>query len=354
MIPGTEWLGLPVKRPSETARHAAISRQQQLTKPAGALGRLEELAIRLAALQDSAAPSVERISIVVFAADHGVAAEGVSAFPQSVTGEMLRNVARGGAAVSVLARTLGAHVEIIDVGTARDPGALTGVTAHRLGPGTANFTREPAMTPDQLSHALAIGRAAAQRAKERGANLFIGGEVGIGNTTAATAIACALLNRSAGDLAGPGTGLDARGIARKTAVIQRALAQHEGRLASALAVLQHVGGFEIAALAGSYIGCAQLGLPALVDGFVATSAALAAAHLHSGSKEWLLYSHASAEPGHRLILAALDAQPLLDLGMRLGEGSGSAAAAPLLQMACALHNRMATFEDAGVSRQNEC
>jgi nicotinate-nucleotide--dimethylbenzimidazole phosphoribosyltransferase len=347
-ITASEWLAIPAALPDAGAQRAAAARQAQLTKPPGALGRLEELAVRLAALQGTPRPSVERVHITVFAADHGVAAEGVSAFPQAVTAEMVKNFARGGAAISVAARALGAPLEVINLGTAFDTGPIAGVKDYHLGPGTANFTREPAMNEQQLGSALAAGRHAAERARLAGAQLFIGGEMGIGNTTAASALACALLDAPAERLAGPGTGVDAHGVARKIEVIRRALARHSHHHGTPLEALRRLGGFEIAALTGAYIACAQIGLPVLVDGFIASSAALAATRLCPGAGHWFLFAHASAEPGHRAVLEALDARPLLDLGMRLGEGSGAAVAVPLLRLACALHNDMATFAEAGV------
>jgi nicotinate-nucleotide--dimethylbenzimidazole phosphoribosyltransferase len=348
-----QWLNVPPASPNKLAEQAAETRQSMLTKPPGALGRLERLAVRLAALQGTERPNAGNVYIAVFAADHGVAAEGISAFPQSVTAEMVRNFARGGAAISVLARELGATLEVVNLGTVNHPDALDGVKNYDLGRGTANFTVEPAMTEHQLACALHAGRHAAERAKLGDAHVFIGGEMGIGNTTAAAALACALLDAAPEELAGPGTGLDGNGVKRKADVIRRALALHQPYLSSPLDVLRRLGGFEIAALAGSYIACAQMGVPVLVDGFIASSAALAAARLRPGIEEWLLLSHASAEPGHRSILRALGATPLLDLGLRLGEGSGAAVAIPLLRMACALHNGMATFAEAGVSNKTD-
>ncbi len=347
-----EWLTIPAALPNAGMRQAAVIRQSQLTKPAGALGRLEDIAIRLAALQGTERPCVERVHIAVFAGDHGVAAENVSAFPQAVTAEMVKNFARGGAAICVAARALDASFEIVNLGTVHDTGPLAGVTNCRLGPGTANFTLEPAMDVYQLARALGIGRHAAERARLNGAQLFIGGEMGIGNTTAASALACALLDVPPERLAGPGTGLDSHGVARKIEVIRRALACHSMHHGTPLEALRRLGGFEIAALTGAYIACAHIGLPVLVDGFISSVAALAAVRLCPGAGGWLLYSHTSAEPGHRTVLDALDARPLLDLGMRLGEGSGAAVAVPLLRMACALHNDMATFAEAGVSEKS--
>ena len=344
-----DWLNLPHAPLNDAARRAAEDRQAQLTKPPGALGRLESLAVQLAAMQGTARPGLERVRIVVFAADHGVAAEGVSAFPQAVTAEMIRNFARGGAAISVLARHLGASLEVMNLGTVVETGPLDGVLHLHLGAGTANFTQEAAMSHDQLARALSAGRQSTERARLADAQLFIGGEMGIGNTTAASALACALLGAPAEMLAGPGTGLDTHGVAHKAEVIRRALALHREHLSDPLETLRRLGGFEIAALAGSYIACAHVGLPVLVDGFIATVAALAAARRCRGADNWFIYSHASAEPGHARVLQALNAHPLLDLGMRLGEGSGAAVAVPLLRLACALHNDMATFAEAGVS-----
>ncbi|MGZ8245929.1 nicotinate-nucleotide--dimethylbenzimidazole phosphoribosyltransferase [Methylomagnum sp.] len=352
MKPGFEWLADPLAQPDATAARAAAERQAMLTKPPGALGRLESLVIRLAALQGDPLPTAERARIVVFAADHGVAAEGVSAFPQSVTAAMIRNFAAGGAAVSVLARALGAELEVLNLGTVEPLEPIAGVVDGRLGPGTAHFTEGPAMTEAQLAAALNYGRDAADRASRDGTQVFIGGEMGIDNTTAATALAAALLNEPPDNLAGPGTGLDAAGRRHKVAVIERALALHTGDSPPPLEILRRLGGFEIAALAGAYLRCAQRGLPVLVDGFIATAAALMAELVRPGAGGWLLYSHASAEPGHARLLMALEAKPLLDLGLRLGEGSGAAVALPLLRLACALHRGMATFAEAGVAGKN--
>lgn len=346
-----EWLYAPCIARNDAAWQAAEQRQAMLTKPPGALGRLEEIAIRLAALQNRARPCLDKISITVFAADHGVVAEGVSAFPQSVTAAMVANFARGGAAISVLARQLNAGLEVVNLGTVDALDALAGVISTRLGPGTANFTQIAAMTEEQLTGALDAGRQSVLRARNAGAELFIGGEMGIGNTTAAAALGCALLAAAPMLLAGPGTGLDNAGVARKAAVITRALALHQSECGDALQALRRLGGFEIAALVGSYLACAQTGLPVLIDGFIATIAALVAVRINPAAADWSFYAHASAEPGHARVLAALHAQPLLDIGMRLGEGSGAAVAVPLLRLACALHNEMATFAEAAVAEK---
>ena len=264
----------------------------------------------------------------------------------------IREAARplgGGAAISVHSGALGATLNVIDLGTVADPGPLDGVLSSRLGAGTANIVDGPAMTEDQLCAALEAGRAAAMRACQTEAHIFIGGEMGIGNTTAATALLCALLDADPTEMSGPGTGLDPVGISRKSAVIRRALDRHGRALSSPDEALRRLGGFEIAALAGSYIACAQSGLPAIVDGFISGSAALCAERLCPGVRQWLFFSHASAEPGHRAILAALEAEPILDLQMRLGEASGATVSVPILRLACAVHAGMATFAEAGVS-----
>jgi len=341
----------PITAPSDNHRQAALRRQTQLTKPAGSLGRLESLAVQLASLQATDQPQAEQVSMAVFAADHGVCEEGVSAFPQVVTGQMIANFVTGGAAISVMAEQLNADLEVINLGTVAPPPISDGVIDEQIAPGTRNLARQAAMFDTQLQAALAAGDRAAQRAAERNAHLFIGGEMGIGNTTSATALACALLDEDAAVLAGPGTGLTPEGVSHKIDVITQALVRH-GKQSDPLAALASLGGFEIAALAGAFIGCAVRGIPVLVDGFIVSTAALAACRLRPELRDWLLFAHQSQEPGHQRLLQALDANPLLDLSLRLGEGSGAAVAVPLLRSACALHNRMATFADASVSNQN--
>jgi len=347
-----DWIASPAQPLDLQTESAARARQDQLTKPPGALGELEAVAIHLAALQGRELPCVDRVQISVFAGDHGVAVENVSAFPQAVTLEMIANFARGGAAISVLARELQATLEVIDLGTVVDAGARPGVIHTRLGAGTANLAREAAMSDAQLDGALCAGRDAVLRAQAAGAELFIGGEMGIANTTAATALACALTGASPQSLAGPGTGLDRAGVNHKAEVIAHALKLHQPYLSNPREALRRLGGFEIAALAGAYIACAQLGIPALIDGFIASAAALAAQAINPSSRSAWLFAHASAEPGHARVLEALHAKPLLNLGLRLGEGSGAAVAVPLLRLACVLHANMATFAQAGVSEKS--
>ncbi len=342
------WTQAPARPDADRARDAS-ARQARLTKPPGALGRLEPLVIRLAALQGQAQPRVDPVWIAVFAADHGVADERISAFPQAVTGEMLRNFASGGAAISVLARALDTQLEVVDLGTVNDIGPLDAVRRARIAPATANFCTQPAMSAAQLEAALQAGADSVAAARAAGTRLYIGGEMGIGNTTAAAALASALLRLPPEWLVGAGTGLDAEGIAHKASVIARALAWHAGDHAP-MEWLRRVGGFEIAALTGACLAAAQAGLPVLVDGFIVSVAALVAVRMQPGVRDWLLFSHRSHENGHGAVLDALGAEPLLDLGLRLGEASGAALALPLLRLACELHARMATFEEAGVSQ----
>ncbi|AFU99286.1 nicotinate-nucleotide--dimethylbenzimidazole phosphoribosyltransferase [Simiduia agarivorans] len=337
-----------VVAPSEKHRNKALAWQNQLTKPAGSLGRLESLAVELAALQHNLHPSAARVAMAVFAADQGVCAESVSAFPQAVTAQMVANFAGGGAAISVLAKSLGASLEVINLGTVQPTAALPQVIDATIAPQSGNIARAAAMTHEQLQLALAAGRAAVQRAQANNTDLFVAGEMGIGNTTTATAMLCRLLEVDPALLAGPGTGLDSAGVSHKARVIEQALNLH-AQARDPVEVLRCLGGFETAALVGAYIACAQTGIAVLVDGFICTAAALLASRINPAIVPWLILSHASAEPGHRLAVEAMGQVPLLDLGLRLGEGSGAAVAVPLVRLACDLHNGMATFAEAGVA-----
>ena len=345
----TPWWLHPCKPVVRDMLAAAAAHQQQLTKPAGSLGQLEALTVQLAGLQGRLKPRVDEVWIAIFAGDHGVVAEGVSAYPQAVTGQMLHNFVNGGAAISVLARQLGAKLDVVDLGTVTPMLNLPGVRHLQLGAGTANFARGPAMTDAQGLKALQAGRDSIQRAYEQGSELFVGGEMGIGNTASASAVASALLECPASHLTGPGTGLDAAGVSHKARVIDRALEFHEGHLDDPLQTLFRLGGFEIAALAGAYVACAQQGVVALVDGFICSVAAMVAVRLNPQCRPWLIFGHRGAEQGHRHVLESLQAEPLLDLGLRLGEGSGAALAVPLMRLACDLHEQMATFAQAAVT-----
>lgn len=344
-----QWFEAPLVEIDLSSRQKAELRQSTLTKPPGSLGRLEQLAALFAGWQGKVIPELvaKKTSIAIFAADHGVAEEGVSAFPQAVTVEMVKNFARGGAAISVLATHQGADLYIVNAGTANSVEGIEGVINCAIACGTANFAKQPAMTEQQCLDALTIGQQVINDVIAQDTRLFIGGEMGIANTTSATAVCCALLNRPADDLVGAGTGLDKQAIKHKADVIKAALQKHNPSQ-QPLDVLCAVGGFEIAALAGAYIAAAQKGIPSLVDGFIATAAALVACRLRPELKDWLLFSHQSAEKGHRLVLEQLEVSPLLSLNMRLGEGSGAAVCLPVIDSALALHASMATFEEAEV------
>lgn len=342
-------LNNPIAKIEKSAVALAEERQSQLTKPLGSLGRLEELAILFSAIQKTQKPHVDNVHITIFAADHGIADEGVSVFPQVVTAEMVKNFSRGGAAISVLAKELKAKLEVVNLGTSVDVGKLDLVISNRISAGTKNFSQEAAMTEEQLDKALDAGVAAVQRALDAGADIFVGGDMGIANTTSATALACAYLNMDATKLTGAGTGLDEKGISHKARVIQTALDKHKSSSLSVIEILRFFGGFEIAALTGAYIYAAQQGLPVVIDGFITTVAALAAVKIKPESDTWFIYAHQSHEQGHKLILKALNAEPLINLNLRLGEGSGAAVVIPLLRQACAIHSNMATFAEASVS-----
>ena len=319
-----------------------------LTKPPGSLGALEELAIQLSAITGELKPSVTPPAVVVFAADHGVAAEGVSAFPQAVTAQMVANFANGGAAINVFARQIGAQVEIVDVGVA-SPLTLPGVTSARVRQGTANMVVEDAMQFYQGIAAIDVGVAAVNRAKRAGTKCLIVGEMGIANTTASSAMLAVLTGESVASVVGAGTGINPQQQAHKVAVIERAIAARSANAQAPLEVLGKLGGLEIAAMTGAYLAAAAQRLPAIVDGFIATVAALTACRICPAVRGYLIFGHRSQEPGHDVALKALEAKPLLDMGMRLGEGSGAALAYPLLQAATAMVAEMATFTDAGVS-----
>ena len=330
---------------------AAERHQLELTKPPGSLGRLEEIANRCAAIHETLAPPADRPRIVIFAADHGVCAEGVSAYPQAVTAQMVANYLRGGAAINALARAGGIELQVVDVGVLAPVAAPDGLISRRAAASTRNFCREPAMTDAEMQSALETGIDLAAEAAAAGCHLLGFGEMGIGNTTSASAIAAALTGEPVEKVVGRGTGLDDEGIARKRRAIERGLALHAARMASPLGILQCVGGFEIAAMCGFCAGAAANRLPVVTDGFIATAAAALAVRLCPAVAGYLFAAHQSAEPGHARLLAAIGQQPLLNLGMRLGEGTGAALAIGIVQAAVAAFTGMATFASAGVSNR---
>jgi nicotinate-nucleotide--dimethylbenzimidazole phosphoribosyltransferase len=327
---------------------AAERHLDSLTKPPGSLGRLEEIALRLALLRGGA-PEVRHPVIFTFAADHGVAAEGVSAYPQVVTAQMVENFLRGGAAVNVLARQAGARLVVADFGVAAPLERSERLVACPIGPGTANIAAGPAMTREQAVRAIETGAALAQQALDAGADLLATGEMGIGNTTVASAIAAALTGSAPERVTGRGTGVDDATLARKVAVVRRALEVNRPDAGDGLAVLAKVGGFEIGGLVGVILAGAARRVPVVLDGFIAGSAALIAVALAPAARHALFAAHRSAEPGHALVLDHLGLTPYLDLSLRLGEGTGAALFIHLARGAALVWSEMATFKAAGVS-----
>jgi nicotinate-nucleotide--dimethylbenzimidazole phosphoribosyltransferase len=332
------------------AREAAAEAQRHLdtlTKPPGSLGRLEEIAVRLATLRGGP-PRVDQPVVFTFAADHGVVAEGVSAYPQIVTAQMVENFVRGGAAINVLARHAGARVIVADFGVIGPVPSAPGLVRCPIAAGTANMARGPAMTAEQATRAIEEGATLADEAIDAGADLIATGEMGIGNTTAAAAITAAITGASAEAVTGRGTGIDDEGWRRKVDAVRRALAVNEPDPADGLDVLARVGGFEIAGLVGVMLAGAARGVPVVLDGFISTAAGLIAAALASDARHALFASHRSAEPGHAAALAHLGLVPYLDLSLRLGEGTGAALFIHLARAACLVYGEMATFKSAGI------
>lgn len=318
------------------------------TKPRGSLGRLEELARTVAAIRRDGSPRVTPTAIVVVAGDHGIAAEGVSAYPQEVTGQMLANFAGGGAAISVLARAVGARLVVVDAGVNSDY-RDEDVIDRRLGPGTANSTLGPAMSREQAVRALEAGIELTRQLTADGVGLIGLGDMGIGNTAASSALVAALLGRDPAEVCGRGTGVDDEGLRRKIAAVRRALDANRIDTSDPVGVLAAVGGFEHGVLAGLALGAAADHVPAVLDGFVVGAAALVAARIAPAAVGSMIPSHLSPEPGHAIVLDALGLTPLLDLRMRLGEGSGAALGIQLIDDALTLLQEMATFEHAGVT-----
>lgn len=328
------------------AMDAAAARQARLTKPTGALGQLEGLSIRVAGMTSRLDYLPGKPACLVFAADHGVTAQGVSAYPREVTQQMVLNFLRGGAAINVLARQVDARLLVVDAGVAAEFADHPLLIQGKVGYGTADFCLGPAMTGEEALRSLELGARVATDVVEDGANILALGEMGIGNTTSAAALIAALTGAPAALAAGRGTGVDDTTFAHKVRVIERALARHNATPASALACL---GGFEIGAMAGAMIAAARRRVPILLDGVIAASAALVARTREPKIADYLIAGHVGAEPGHRIALEALGLLPLLALGLRLGEGTGALLALPLVDAAMRLLQQMATFDQAGVS-----
>jgi nicotinate-nucleotide--dimethylbenzimidazole phosphoribosyltransferase len=332
------------------AEAAARTRQGRLTKPVGALGRLEDLSIWVAACQGACPPhQFLRPRVVVFAGDHGVTAAGVSAFPSEVTAQMVANFVAGGAAINVLAELAGATVRVVDVAVDTDEPLSPAIGAYKVRRGSGNIAVEDALSADEVAAAITAGRAIADEEVDAGADLLIAGDMGIGNTTAAAVVVAALTNAEPVAVVGFGTGIDDAGWARKTAAVRDALFRASRVLPDPVALLRCGAGADLAAMAGFCAQAAVRRTPLLLDGMAVTAAALVAERMAPGARLWWQAGHRSTEPGHALALTALDLDPILDLRMRLGEGTGAAAALPVLRAAVAALASMATFDEAGVA-----
>lgn len=334
---------LDLKAGEQTARYI-----DTLTKPPGSLGRLEELAVELAKMTGESFPKVTRPGVIVFAADHGVTAEGVSAFPQEVTGQMVYNFLNGGAAINVFSRQINAHLQIVDIGVASDM-AGEGQISRKVRYGTANFSKENAMSREEAIRAIEIGYEQGEEMIRKGAKCLILGEMGIGNTTASSAIIAAVTGKSVADLVGRGTGIPSEKLLHKQQVIEQALHDRKPDVSDPIDILSKIGGLEIGGMAGAMLAAASHRIPILVDGFICTTAAVLAKMVSNEAADYMIVSHKSVEPGHEAAVQWLGKEPLLDLGLRLGEGSGAAVAFPILQSAVLMLREMATFTSAGIS-----
>jgi nicotinate-nucleotide--dimethylbenzimidazole phosphoribosyltransferase len=328
------------------------ARLDDLTKPQGSLGRLEEIAMKYSVATGTPEPVLKKKKVFCFASDHGVAAEGVSAFPAEVTPQMVYNMLGGGAAISVLARHAGADLEVVDMGVNHDFPDHPLLRRGKIRYGTSNLAHGPAMTVEETLQAIMVGADLAIEAKRQGYDLLATGELGIANTTPATALYAALLGLPVESITGRGTGLDDAGVARKAAVIARGLEANRAALTTPLETLAALGGFEIAGICGLILGAASVGLPVVVDGFISSSAAVAAIKLSCKAGDYLFFSHISNEQGHRTVMKSLGALPILDLDLRLGEGTGAALAMQVIEGAVKIYNEMATFSSARVSGKN--
>lgn len=333
-----------------TAAKQAQTRQNNLTKPAKSLGRLEEISIQLAGMKADPLPNVSRKAVIVMAADHGVALEGVSAFPSEVTPQMVMNFLKGGAAVNVLARQAGASVTIVDIGVASDfDPSLPGLLHRKVARGTRNMAKGPAMTRVEAEKALVCGMGALASVAQKGLDLIATGDMGIGNTTPSSAIVAVMTGLPVAKVTGRGTGIDDDGLTHKVKIIEQAIAVNQPDPSDAMDVLCKVGGLEIAGLAGVMIAAAASRIPVVVDGFISTAAAMIAAGLVPDVRHYLFGSHQSVEIGHKAMHKHLGLTPLLDLNLRLGEGTGAVLAFHLIEAASRILREMATFAEAGVS-----
>jgi nicotinate-nucleotide--dimethylbenzimidazole phosphoribosyltransferase len=335
------------------AMDAARARQNTLTKPPGSLGRLETLSIQVAGITGQPRPVLRDKAVITCAGDHGVVAQGVSAFPQEVTPQMVYNFLSGGAAINVLAQHVGARVVVVDAGVCAEFEAQPGLAIKKVAPGTADMTRGPAMSRAQAVRAIEAGIEVLESELARGLDIVATGDMGIGNTTPSSAIVAAITGQDVASVTGRGTGIDETQLAHKVAIIERALAVNRPDPSDALDVLSKVGGFEIGAITGVILGAAAHRIPVVVDGFISTAGALIAGELAPAAREYMIAAHASVEIGHRATLAHLGLSPCLDFDLRLGEGTGAALVLSVVEAACKVLDEMATFGEAGVSDRED-
>ena len=336
---------MPVGKERETDARAHLN---NLTKPPGSLGKLEDIALKYCLITGTTKPIMGGKKIFCFAGDHGVAAEGVSAFPKEVTPQMVLNMLGGGAAINVLTRHVGADLAVVDMGVDDSLEGAEGLIRRKIKNGTDNIAEGPAMTKEEAREALEVGIALAEEAKGDGVSLLGTGEMGIANTTPSSALLSVLLDVEVEAMVGRGTGVDDAGLARKIEVIQRALAANKAEMSDPLSTLAALGGLEIAGIAGLILGAASLRIPVMVDGFISTAGAVVAMKMDEKVKDYLFFSHLSHEQGHTAVFQSLGIEPILSLGMRLGEGTGAALAMSIVEAAIKIYNEMATFDSAGV------
>jgi nicotinate-nucleotide--dimethylbenzimidazole phosphoribosyltransferase len=342
-----------IEKPNRTIENKITDKINQKTKPPGSLGKLEEIALQVSLIQQTTAPTIENPAIVVFSSDHGIAKEGVSPFPQEVTKQMVLNFAGEGAAINVFAKQNGLDISIVDAGVIGEfPEELRSRILHyKIAEGTKNFLEEPAMTTDQCEEAIKKGAEITHQCYEKGCNLIGFGEMGIANTSSSALLMHFLTGEPLDICVGKGTGLDDKGVLKKKQILAKAAANYTGKN-NGFPILQHFGGFEHAMMVGGFLKAAENKMTVLVDGFNVTAAFLAAYQIQPEIKDYCLFAHMSDENGHRKMLEYLEAKPLLQLEMRLGEGTGAAVAFPLVQSAVNFLNQMASFEDAGVSKSD--
>ena len=340
-----------IKPLDQSAMSSARDRQNMLTKPQGSLGRLESLSIQMAGITGQVRPQIQHKVVTVMAGDHGVVAEGVSAFPQEVTPQMVLNFLYGGAAINVLSKHVGARVVIVDMGVAAAMDAHPQLISRRVGSGTGNIAKGPAMKRAQAVESILSGVEIVEAEIAQGLDILATGDMGIGNTTPSAAIACVVTGKSASEIVGRGTGVDDEGLRRKILAVENALKVNQPDMKDGLDILSKVGGFEIGGLAGAILGAAANRRPVVIDGFISTAAAIIAATIAPQVKDYLIAAHCSQELGHRLMMEWLGVTPLLDMNMRLGEGTGAALAMSLVEASCKILDEMATFGEAGVSEK---